>query len=108
MLNLKNYNLAELFYHKLISRKVLVLFILITWSNTAHPQSESNHALYLGSDINVGNYFGLDVSVNYAYLEKYSLKLGYSGNIRKPETQPYDYSAGFFKTMLMGLGSPAD
>ncbi|MCY2688589.1 hypothetical protein [Salinimicrobium sp. TH3] len=89
-------------------RKVLVLLILITWCNTAHPQSESNHAIYIGNDINAGNYLGLDFNVNYAYLEKYSLRLGYSWNVRKAETQPYDYSAGFFKTMLLGLGSPAD
>ncbi len=64
--------------------------------------------LYFGNDMNVGNYIGVDLTVNYAYQEKYSLKVGYSGNIRKAETQPYDYSSGFFKTMLLGLGSPAD
>jgi hypothetical protein len=90
-----------------MSRIFLFLFFFCCISSV-QAQSESEHALYFGNDLNLGNYLGIDLNVNYTYLEKYSLKLGYSGNIKKAETLPYDYSSGFFKAMLMGLGSPVD
>ena len=100
---------AASFLRKIIPWKFFILIaIFLTGTNTSQAQSEFKHALYLGSNLGVGNYFGVDFNLNYAYQEKYALKLGLTGHIRKAKSQPYDYSAGFFNALLLGLGHPVD
>ena len=65
-------------------------------------------AIYLGNELNIGNYLGLDLNMNYVHLEKYSFRVAYSGNIRKANSLPPDYSSGLIGAMLFGLATPVD
>lgn len=89
-------------------KQILTALLFITGINTSYAQSESKHALYFSGELGYGSYLGLDLNMNYLYLEKYSLKVGYSGHLRVAESKPYDYSSGFFKALLYGLDNPFD
>jgi len=72
-------------------------------------QFAQNHALYFSGEGNVGNYYGIDANVNYIYKEKFSLKAGYSAYVRRPRSQPEDYTSGLIETVLLfGLVNPRD
>lgn len=40
--------------------------------------------------------------------EKYAFKVGYSGNFRKPKSQPEDFNTGVVGILIFGLNSPID
>jgi hypothetical protein len=48
------------------------------------------------------------MDLNYVYKEKYSLKVGYSGFIRKPQSQPADYGSGLLGLLSWGSSNPYD
>jgi hypothetical protein len=87
---------------------LLLLAAIFTGWYSAQAQEEQKYSFYLSGELGYGNYYGIDLSYNYLYREKYSFKLGYIGNIRKAETLPYDYTSGLFKAMLLGFGTPVD
>ena len=64
--------------------------------------------MYTSGELNFGNYIGIDLNLNYVYKEKYSFKIGYTGNIRKPKSQPDDYSSGLIGILLFGAANPYD
>lgn len=74
----------------------------------ASAQFDKNNAIYTTTEINVGNYFGFDFNLNYVYNEEYSVRLGYTGNIRKPISEPQNFSSGFVGIFFLGLGRPFD
>lgn len=89
-------------------KQILLVLLLITGINSAHAQSNSNHAIYFANEFNLGNYFGADVGMNYVYSEKYSVKAGYNANLRLAKSTPYDYSSGLVGAYLFGLAEPMD
>jgi hypothetical protein len=86
---------------------VLIAIFSIQFINAQNNEKEGN-TYYLSSEINLGNYYGLDFNFNYIFKNKYSLKLGFSGNIREPKTQPIDYSAGLNGLFSLGTENPYD
>ncbi len=84
-------------------KKFLIIFLLTTAITHVNAQFSENHALYGSGEINFGNYFGIDLNVNYVFQEKYSLQLGYIGNIRSGKSRPENYRSGLF-----GFISPYD
>jgi hypothetical protein len=90
---------------KLINKIIFVFLISIT---TVNAQFKENSTLYTSGELNFGNYIGIDLNLNYVYKEKYSFKIGYTGNIRKPKSQPDDYSSGLIGILLFGAANPYD
>ncbi len=87
------------------------LLLLLSFSisiSSATAQFDANNAIYTTGELNLGNYIGFDMNLNYVYQEKYSFKLGYTGNLRKPKSQPDDYSPGLLGVFLFGLDNPYD
>ncbi|GAA3578029.1 hypothetical protein GCM10022395_28400 [Snuella lapsa] len=76
--------------------------------NVANAQFDENHAIYSTGELNLGNYIGFDLNFNYIHKEKYAFKIGYTGNIRKPKSQPEDFSSGLIGVLLLGLANPYD
>ena len=91
-----------------MNRSLVILFLLIVGFNAAKAQFAENNAIYYSDGLNFGNYYGLDVNLNYVYKEKYSVKVGYIYNRRKPKSQPDDYSTGLANALLFGATSPHD
>jgi len=89
--------------------KQLIVILLFTNSYyTVHAQFTNNNAIYSTGELNIGNYVGVDLSLNYVYKETYSFKFAYSGNIRKPKSRPQDYTSGLTGLFLFGLANPHD
>lgn len=86
--------------------KVVLLFIMSI--SFANAQFSKNNTIYASGEVNIGNYVGVDLNLNYIYKNKYSFKIGYSGNIRNAKTKPNDYSSGFVGALFLGLANPYD
>ncbi len=89
-------------------KHILIILILFICENEVNAQFGQNHAIYLSSELSLGNYFGIDENLNYVYKEKYSLKVGLSGHFRKPKSQPEDYSGGLLSLFSFGMINPFD
>src|SRR5690554_6113500 len=88
--------------------KTVLLAISFISFNFANAQFFENNAVYATGELNLGNYIGMDLNLNYILKEKYSFKLGYTGNLRKPQSQPEDYTNGVIGILTWGLNSPVD
>ncbi len=89
-------------------KRIITILIFSISINIANAQFDENNAIYSTGELNLGNYIGVDIGLNYVYKEKYSFKVGYTGNIRKPKSQPEDYTDGLFRLFSFGLADPND
>lgn len=88
--------------------KIIFFAIGLISFNLASAQLVKDNLVYGGTEINVGNYSGIDLNLNYILKEKYSFKLSYTANIKKPKSQPEDYTTGVIGILVWGLNNPAD
>ena len=91
-----------------MKKSLVLLFLMIVGFNAAKAQFAENNAVYYSDGLNFGNYYGVDLNLNYVYKENYSVKVGYIYNRRKPKSQPDDYSSGLANALLFGAASPHD
>lgn len=89
-------------------KHIITILILSMSFHLSYAQFDENNAIYTTSELNLGNYIGIDVNLNYVYKEKYTFKIGYTGNIRKPISQPENYSSGLTGFFAFGLANPYD
>lgn len=92
----------------MIKLMLLLLVFIFTLSAKAQSQWSENNALYFSMDYNIGNYIGLELDANYIYNEKYSFKIGYSFNVRKPKSQPADFKSGLAGFLTLEFVGPFD
>lgn len=75
--------------------KFKFILILVLFSvSFVKAQDNTEEYYYLTSELNLGNYYGVDLNLNYIIQNKYALKVGVSANIRDPKSQPDNYSSG--------------
>lgn len=74
----------------------------------AVAQNDAKHLFYLSGELNLGNYVGLDFGLNYVLNETYAFKLGFTGNIREPVSEPEDYLSGLVSVLSFGTTNPYD
>lgn len=91
-----------------MKQKILVLAISLISFTFANAQFTETNAIYATGELNMGNYFGTDLNLNYVLKEKYSFKVGYNGNFRKPKSQPEDFTSGVIGILLIGASNPID
>jgi len=89
-------------------KRTIIISVFIFSFELVYAQFAENNAIYFSQELNFGNYIGLNADLNYVYKERFSFKIGYNGNIRKPKSQPDDYSSGLVKGILLGLENPYD
>lgn len=89
-------------------KRIITILIFSISINFANAQFTENNAIYQTGEFNLGNYIGVDFNYNYVYKEKYSFKVGYTGNIRKPKSQPDNYTSGLTAIFSLGLSNPFD
>ncbi len=77
-------------------------------STTIYAQFDANNALYLTGEVNLGNYIGVDLNINYVYKDTYTFKIGYTDNIRDAKSKPKDFNSGLIGVLLFGVGDPDD
>lgn len=90
-----------------MKQKITILIILIS-INLSYAQFDKKNAIYSTGELNLGNYIGIDINLNYIFKEEYAIKIGYTGNIRKPNSQPENYSSGLTGLFTFGLTNPYD
>jgi len=76
--------------------------------NFANAQFDENNSIYLTTELNLGNYIGLDLNLNYVYKDKFSFYIGYTGNLRHAKSQPKDLTSPFSGIWVSDLDSPYD
>lgn len=91
-----------------MKRKILLIILIVLNAQLITAQNNTKDTYYLSNELSLGNYFGVDYNLNYVFKNKYSLKIGFSGNIRKPKSQPKDYSAGLNGLFSVGTENPYD
>ena len=89
-------------------KQIITILIFSISISLSYAQFDENNAIYTTGELNLGNYVGIDISLNYVYKEQYSFKIGYTGNIRKPKSQPENYASGFTGLLSFGLANPYD
>jgi hypothetical protein len=89
-------------------KQVIRILLLLSCVQPMRAQFFDSNAIYFTGDVVLGNYIGVDFQMNYIHKEKYTFKIGYSGNIRKPKTQPSDFSTGLGGIYLLGTANPYD
>lgn len=93
-------------YGEQMKRIIVLLILIITYSSYA--KFEDKNSIFATGTLNIGNYYGLGLNLNYVYDGEYSVCIGYTGNIRKPITQPENYSSGLIGIFFLGLTNPFD
>ncbi|HPF50230.1 MAG TPA: hypothetical protein PK335_01585 [Draconibacterium sp.] len=78
-----------------MKRALSIFLLLLSFSQISAQFSEKN-ALFLSSEMFAGNYWSINMCLNYIYNEQYSFQLGVSDMLRKAKTQPADFSSGLF------------
>ncbi|MCU0460380.1 MAG: hypothetical protein MUE37_14995, partial [Bacteroidales bacterium] len=89
-------------------KQTVLILLLVSCALPVNAQFGENNALYIGNEFNVGGYFGVDISLNYLYQEKYSVRLGYTTNTRIAKSIPSDYSPGIVGILTLGMNTPSD
>lgn len=90
-------------------KHLTTLLIILTTLNIASAQFAEKHAIYFSGEVGGGNYFNIDLDLNYVFKENYSLQIGLTGNFRKAVSKPDDYFGGLIKTVFfLGLAGPKD
>ncbi len=87
--------------------RFLLVYIILnsSWTNA---QDKIKDNFYLTSDLNLGNYIGIEYNLNYVIQNKYAFKIGFSGNIRKPVSQPDNYSSSLLEVFSSFGNRPYD
>ncbi len=70
------------------------LLIFLMTINHVNAQPSEAHTFYVSGELNLGNYIGLEIDLNYLNNAMYSFKLGYCVNVREPKSLPHDYYGG--------------
>ena len=93
---------------KTIKFFTITAFLAMFSTNTSSAQEVEKHLIYYSNEINIGNYFGYSGDVNYVYNEKFSAKIGFSGNLRKSPDQPSNYSPGLAGVLTFVMSMARD
>lgn len=89
-------------------KQIVAIVLFSICIHRSYAQFAENNSIYSTCEINLGNYVGVDVNLNYIYKEKYSIKVGFIGNIRTPVSRPADFSGGLMKLFTYGTSNPYD
>ena len=80
--------------------KIIILLFLIKVT-IVNAQFKENNALYTSGEINIGNYVGIDINLNYVYKNNYSFKTFGCKTIKRVKTtqlfQQLNYVSMCFK-----------
>lgn len=68
-----------------------LFIVVLMWVNVGYAQEK--RAFYLSSELEVGNYIGLGLDLNYIYKDKYSFSIGIQEQLSRPSNFPKDYDS---------------
>ena len=77
-------------------KKYYILAFILASVLTANAQFREKTLIYGSFEASYGNYKGVDFNLNYVHDNKYSIKVGYSGFLRRAKNAPDDFVGTFF------------
>jgi hypothetical protein len=86
-------------------KRVIPICILLLFFLKLNAQFSENNAIYLAGGINVGNFWGMNLNLNYILNNNYSFQAGISGLFREPKSKPEDFTSGLTVAFTLGLSS---
>lgn len=89
-------------------KQTISVLLLALAAGSVSAQFGEKNAIYMGNDLNVGGYFGADISLNYVRNEKFSAGFGFNTNGRIAKSIPSDYSPGLIGILTLGMNTPGD
>lgn len=91
-----------------IAAKTVVFFGILLFANTQNSYAQKRILTYLSTEVDLGNYIGVSMNLNYTLKGSYSFKVGVVGNIRSARNEPADYTSGLITIATFGLGRPME
>ena len=91
-----------------IAAKTVVFFGILLFANTQNSYAQKRILTYLSTEVDLGNYIGVSMNLNYTLKGSYSFKVGVVGNIRSARNEPADYALGLITIATFGLGRPME
>ena len=87
---------------------IITILLVIGTAQKSFAQGIDKPLYYFSSEVNLGNYIGITMDLNYIVDQKYTFKLGVVANIRRPVNQPTDYTSGLIGILSFGLAQPVE
>ena len=86
-------------------KKIIYIFILLLFFLKLNAQFSEKNAIYLTGGLNVGNFWGMNLNLNYILDNNYSFQAGISGLFREPKSKPEDFTSGFIGLFTFGFSN---
>ena len=83
--------------------KKFLYLILILCSSLFAQEEKKGSSLFLGTQLAIGNYVGIDVGLNYIYKDSYSFSIGHLGGIASAKEEPDDHDKSGFLSSLQNV-----
>ena len=74
-------------------KEKIALLIFIFSIQFINTQLKENNKVDITSELSLGNYSGVDLNLNFVTKKNYTLKVGYSGNLRYTKSVTKDYAS---------------
>ena len=87
---------------------IITILLVIGTAQKSFAQEIDKPLYYFSSEVNLGNYIGITMDLNYIVDQQYTFKLGVVANIRRPVNQPTDYTSGLIGILSFGLAQPVE
>jgi len=70
-----------------------------------NAQFSEKNAIYLTGGLNAGNFWGMNLNLNYIFNNNYSLQAGISDLFRDSKSKPEDFTSGLTGLLTFGLSN---
>lgn len=86
-------------------KRIISIFILLLFVLKVNAQFSEKNAIYLTGGLNLGNFLGMNLNLNYILNNNYSFQAGISGLFREPKSIPEDFNQGIVGLFTLGLSN---
>ena len=86
-------------------KRIIPIFILLLFFLKLNAQFSEKNAIYLTGGLNGGNFWGMNLNLNYILNNNYSFQAGISGLFREPKSKPDDFTSGLTGLFTLGLSN---
>jgi hypothetical protein len=86
-------------------KRIISILILLLLVLKVNAQFSEKNAIYLTGGLNLGNFLGMNLNLNYILNNNYSFQAGISGLLREPKSKPEDFTSGLTGLFTLGLSN---
>ena len=86
-------------------KRIISMFILLLFFLKLNAQFSEKNAIYLTGGLDVGNFLGMNLNLNYVLNNNFSFQAGISGLFREPKSKPDDFTSGLVGLFTAGFSN---